>query len=226
MTLLDGSKGGQTASQLDDLEALVQVADLHPAPATFERWLRAVLDRPTADAGVTLSTVHRVKGMEWDRVVVAGATEGILPHRLAEDEEEERRVLHVAITRGRHRVVVLADAARPSPFLDELDGGAPHGATKPIAPRSSAPARTKAKIALSETPAGAVPAQAALKAWRRERATADAVPAYVVATDVMLQDIAVSRPSTAAELIKISGMGPRRLELYGDDILAVLDTLD
>jgi DNA helicase-2/ATP-dependent DNA helicase PcrA len=130
MDLLDASKGGQTASQLDDLEALVQVAALHPDPAGFEPWLRDLLGRPGAGGrgGVTLATVHRVKGQEWGDVAVFGVTDGLLPHRLALDEEEERRVLHVAITRGRSRVTVLADAERPSPFLDELAGTAPHRA--------------------------------------------------------------------------------------------------
>jgi hypothetical protein len=60
MTLLDGSKGGQSGSQLDDLDALTQVADLHPDPATFEHWLRGVFARPRDDEGITLATVHRV----------------------------------------------------------------------------------------------------------------------------------------------------------------------
>ena len=84
----------------------MQVADLHPDAATFERWLREVLRRETAPNGVTLSTVHRVKGREWDRVAVFGVNDGLVPHRLAQDEEEERRVLHVAITRGREQVVL------------------------------------------------------------------------------------------------------------------------
>jgi DNA helicase-2/ATP-dependent DNA helicase PcrA len=61
---------------------------------------------------VLLSTVHRIKGKEWDRVIVFGATQGLLPHRLGDDEEGERRVFHVALTRARHQVAVLADAAR------------------------------------------------------------------------------------------------------------------
>ncbi len=120
MALLDRSKGGQSESQVDDLEALVQLADLHPDPVTFEPWLRQVLGRRHDDRGVMLSTVHRVKGMEWNRVIVAGVSAGVFPHRLAADVEEERRVMHVAITRCRQRVVVLADAALPSSFLCEL----------------------------------------------------------------------------------------------------------
>ena len=67
-----------------------RVADLHPDPATLRALAAAGLQREAAADGVTLSTVHRVKGREWDRVVVFGVSRGILPHRLAEDVEEER----------------------------------------------------------------------------------------------------------------------------------------
>jgi DNA helicase-2/ATP-dependent DNA helicase PcrA len=226
MTLLDGSKGGQSGSQLDDLDALTQVADLHPEPATFERWLRGVLQRDHDGDGVTLSTVHRVKGMEWDRVVVAGVTEGVLPHRLAEDEEEERRVLHVAITRCRHRVVVLADAARPSVFLDELTGTATPRPPRPVVREATPLPKAKGKkAAAADVPAEAAAADEALRAWRLERCRADDVPAFVVASNATLQAIAVRRPKTAAELLSVDGIGPTKLELYGDEILAVLDTV-
>jgi hypothetical protein len=125
MSLLDRTGGGQGSSHLDDLEGLLGVADLHPDASTFEAWLRDVFQREADPSGVTLSTIHRVKGREWNRVAVFGVADGILPHRLAEDDEEERRVLHVGITRGRHRVVVLADRTRRSTFLDELAGTAP-----------------------------------------------------------------------------------------------------
>src|SRR5690606_22955605 len=111
MSQLDAS-GGAAASHGDDLEGLLQVSDLHPDPGGFEPWLRSVLRRERDATGVTLSTVHRVKGREWDRVAVFGVTEGILPHRLATDVEEERRVLHVAVTRARHQATVLVDEAR------------------------------------------------------------------------------------------------------------------
>jgi DNA helicase-2/ATP-dependent DNA helicase PcrA len=228
MTLLDGSKGGQSGSQLDDLDALTQVADLHPDPKGFEGWLRGVLGRGGSrdDGGVTLSTVHRVKGMEWDRVVVAGVTDGVLPHRLAEDEEEERRVLHVAITRCRHRVVVLADATRPSPFLGELDGTAPKRAPRPKAPREATPIpKSKGKVPLADLGPEDAPVEEALRAWRLERSRADDVPAYIVASNAVLRAIATRRPSTARELAMVDGIGPTKLELYGDEILAVLDAV-
>jgi len=119
MQRLDGG-GLQRDSHVDDLDALDALAALHPGAATFESWLRDHLRDRGGGAGVTLSTVHRVKGQEWDLVCVAGVRRGLLPHRLAEDVEEERRILHVAITRAREQVVVLTDAARPSPFIAEL----------------------------------------------------------------------------------------------------------
>jgi DNA helicase-2/ATP-dependent DNA helicase PcrA len=230
MTLLDGSKGGQSGSQLDDLDALTQVADLHSDPATFEHWLRGVFGHPRDDVGVTLATVHRVKGMEWDRVVVAGVTEGVLPHRLAEDEEEERRVLHVAITRCRHRVVVLADASRPSVFLDELTGTATKRPPRILTREAQVTPRPKSGGKKGSAPMrDLAPEEArvdeALREWRRERCQADDVPAYVVASNATLQAIAIKRPSTLKELLSVDGIGPTKLELYGEEILALLESL-
>ena len=237
MTMLDTSKGGQTGSQLDDLDALAQVADLHPDPASFETWLRGILGRGPAGAaergrspGVTLSTVHRVKGMEWDHVVVAGVTDGVLPHRLSEHEEEERRVLHVAITRARRRCVVLADSTRPSPFLGELDGTAPVRAERgkvrqrptdvtPIPKRATKAAGAAGPPSSPEAAA----AEEALKAWRTQRSRQDDVSAFIVASNALLRAIAERRPTTAEELFAVPGMGPTKLELYGDEILALLD---
>jgi DNA helicase II / ATP-dependent DNA helicase PcrA len=221
MSLLDSSGNGEGSSHLDDLVALEQVAALHPDAATFDRWLREVLRRETAPSGVTLSTVHRVKGREWNRVAVFGVNAGLVPHRLAQDEEEERRVFHVAITRGREQITLLVDDERPSPFLDELTGQAPKrqpGTTPLAVPGPSAP-RSRKKTVPSGPPG---PIEAALRAWRLERSRADRVPAFVVLQDRTLSAIAAERPTTLRELGRITGIGPTKLELYGDDILVVL----
>ena len=227
---LDRSKGGEGSSQLDDLEALLQVADLHPAIEDFDGWLRRSLGRGApAGPAVTLSTVHRVKGREWPRVVVVGVTAGLLPHRLALDEEEERRVLHVAITRARDRVVVLGDASRPSPFLAELTGEAPHRAERAptaraaTAPRSGREKRDGGRAAPGPELTGDAAARAErLRAWRRERSQDDGVPAYVVFSDATLRALAEAAPRSLPALGRVPGIGPAKLERYGADILALV----
>ena len=63
----------------------------------------------------------------------------------------------------------------------------------------------------------------ALRRWRRERAAADAVPAYVVAHDTTLAEIADVRPRSLPALRRVRGMGPAKLERYGPEILAVIE---
>ncbi len=228
MGLLDATGAGEGgSSHLDDLEALEQVAGLHPDPATFEAWLRTVFRREAAPGGVSLSTIHRVKGREWDRVAVFGVTAGLVPHRLATDEEEERRVLHVAITRGRQRVAVLADESRPSPFLAEMAGTAAHRPEQPKLPAgtSRTEARPAARVPEADLSPEDAPYEEALRAWRLDRCRRDKVSAFIVLSNRHLRAVATARPRTLAELRRVDGIGPTKLELYGDEILAVLESV-
>ena len=61
-----------------------------------------------------------------------------------------------------------------------------------------------------------------LRSWRLERSREDAVPAYVVLHDATLRELAAVRPQTTGELAAVKGLGPVKLERYGDDLLAVL----
>ena len=83
--------------------------------------------------GVRLSTIHRVKGREWPHVVVHEATAGLMPHRLASDVEEERRVFHVAITRSSERTLVVSGTPA-SPFVAQLSEPPDPNAPAPVAP--------------------------------------------------------------------------------------------
>ncbi len=61
-----------------------------------------------------------------------------------------------------------------------------------------------------------------LRAWRRETANEKGVPAYVILHDATLREIAARRPATLAELGEISGLGTKKLEAYGEAVLAVV----
>ncbi|MEL6187050.1 MAG: HRDC domain-containing protein, partial [Myxococcota bacterium] len=61
-----------------------------------------------------------------------------------------------------------------------------------------------------------------LRAWRSERARADGVPAYVVASDRVLGAVAEERPGTPEALLAISGVGPTKVERYGSELLGLI----
>jgi ATP-dependent DNA helicase RecQ len=61
-----------------------------------------------------------------------------------------------------------------------------------------------------------------LRSWRRERSREDGVPAYVVLHDATLRDLASVRPTTLHELGAVKGLGPAKLERYGDDLIGLL----
>lgn len=99
------------------------------------------MDRPgrrgqgSGKRGVTLMTVHAAKGLEFDTVFVAGLEEGLFPHEgMSEeerDEEEERRLFYVAVTRAKSRLYLTFARVRriygtdylqePSSFLRDID---------------------------------------------------------------------------------------------------------
>ena len=236
----------------DDLRALLSVAPHCADPAAFEDWLRdrladgragggegdTRLGRPSWGRGVLLATVHRVKGLEWPHVIVLSATEGLMPHRLASDVEEERRVFHVAITRCSESVLIIADGPK-SPFIAEMAwrselepaGLAAEDRARPqrrapaeaAAPAPSRSSRSKSPLIDEATEPEAAAAFQRLRQWRLDRSKADGVPAFVVFSDATLSELARHRPDTDDALLAVSGIGPAKLAAYGDalkDLLA------
>jgi superfamily II DNA helicase RecQ len=66
---------------------------------------------------------------------------------------------------------------------------------------------------------------AALKAWRTAMAKQEGKPPYVYLSDAHITDIAERDPDNAARLARCKGIGPGKLESYGETILALLDEL-
>jgi DNA helicase-2/ATP-dependent DNA helicase PcrA len=132
------SKLDNAGSRLEDLEQLALFADGYPDLNTFlaEVTLLNELSGEAAIGGpederVTLSTAHRAKGLEWRAVFILWLSEGRFPTSRADDEEEERRLFYVALTRAKDRLyLVCPEVARdryrvdvivnPSRFLAEL----------------------------------------------------------------------------------------------------------
>jgi DNA helicase-2/ATP-dependent DNA helicase PcrA len=223
--------GGAARDRWQSLAALVDLAvDLVAEEPTLDLagFVAHLAERASAQhaptvQGVTLASMHAAKGLEWDAVFVVGLVDGVVPIAQSQSRpdavEEERRLLYVAVTRAREQLTLSWSLARnpggrrSRPRSRFLDGLAPDGA--PLARRPS----KRPKVVL-EGEAGERFER--LRAWRSSTATAASVPAYVVFTDATLQAIAEARPASLRELSGLPGIGARKLELYGEDVLATL----
>jgi ATP-dependent DNA helicase RecQ len=80
----------------------------------------------------------------------------------------------------------------------------------------------RAKAAVADLPDEAIPLFEALRAWRSATAKVMGVPAYVIFHDATLREIAARRPAALSELEGLSGMGQKKLDTYGQDLLGVV----
>jgi DNA helicase-2/ATP-dependent DNA helicase PcrA len=134
-------------SRLEELEQLAVFARQFPSVEDFLTQLallsnlEAEDEQParTDDERLRLSTIHQAKGLEFDVVFVIMLCDGLFPSdrslETAEGEEEERRLLYVAITRARNELYLSYPLVRagfggsgdmlqqPSRFLEEIPKG-------------------------------------------------------------------------------------------------------
>jgi ATP-dependent DNA helicase RecQ len=61
-----------------------------------------------------------------------------------------------------------------------------------------------------------------LREWRRNVAASRGLPAYIVLHDTTIDDISRLQPASEYELLQVSGIGKRKAETYGEEILAIV----
>jgi ATP-dependent DNA helicase RecQ len=91
-----------------------------------------------------------------------------------------------------------------------------------VALREAPPPSRRRERSQSTAPAEHTPLFEALRQVRRELAAASGVPPYVVFHDATLRAMAGERPQSLEALGRISGVGVRKLEAYGNAFLEVL----
>ncbi|HEX8628498.1 MAG TPA: ATP-dependent DNA helicase UvrD2 [Catenuloplanes sp.] len=212
---------------------------------------RAEQQHAPAVDGVTLASLHSAKGLEWDAVFLVGLAEGTLPTTYAKSPdqvEEERRLLYVGVTRARQWLWLSygqsrspgGRARRPCRFLPQLDAsGGPERAGAAGAAKTE---RRRTQVASCRVCGATLLAGAdrklgrcptcpsdldeelleRLREWRARVAGQQKVPAYVVFTDATLVALAERRPARPPELLAIAGIGPRKLGLYGEAVVALV----
>ena len=140
-------------------------------------------------------------GRDMDRRGWQGVFRQMMGHDLVRPDPE------------RHGALRMTEAARP--ILRDEDSITLRRDT--LVPKSRRPA---ANALVSDEDA---PLLSALKAKRRALAEAAKVPAYVVFNDRTLIEMAETRPSSLDDLARISGVGAKKLERYGDAFLQVIN---
>jgi DNA helicase-2/ATP-dependent DNA helicase PcrA len=238
------------AELVDEEVAVRPTLDLRALVAELRQ--RADARHPPVVQGVTLASLHAAKGLEWDAVFLVGLADGTLPisHALthgpeSEPVEEERRLLYVGITRARIHLALswaLARAPggrqsrRPSRFLNGIIPRSSNddGPSRPRKQRGPTPRCRVCNGALTtptaimlrrcETCPSDIDEEllAELKEWRLRTAKEMSVPAYVVFTDNTLIAIAETLPGDDAALVAIPGIGARKLEQFGPDVLELV----
>ena len=206
-----------------DLSEAQPQADLAALVADLDR--RAEQAHAPSTDGVTLTTFHAAKGLEWDAVFVAGAQEGTLPYSATMDDpesvEEERRLFYVGITRARRHLMVSWSAARktggqarrkPSRFLDRL---------LPEEVRVTRAPQRKVRLPQPDLDYDEALFER-LRDWRKATSQAESKPAFTVFNDATLKAIAALQPSSPEQLLQVSGVGQSKLEKYGDSVLAIV----
>ncbi len=132
------------AARADTVTAFLEYAEGKGNLFTFLQTLRQLAARQPGKAGhrvqqnsedkVTITTIFRAKGREWPVVIVPHCNEGFLPYKTADNIEEERRLLYVAITRARRDLHLhYIEKFEISPFLLEAQHVALLGAVQRLA---------------------------------------------------------------------------------------------
>ena len=235
---------GALRERWDNLNAIVEMARQRK-DASFVAFVADLAEREVSQAapatqGVTLSTLHAAKGLEWDKVFVAGVSEGLIPISLAQGEdaiEEEKRLLYVGMTRARDRLCVSYSRSRhggngkrkASRFLKDLwprddksrtrvgRGGALEGGRS----KKNAARAARADFEENNSPE-VIELFERLRAWRKAEAEARLIPAFAVLTDKTLRDVAIAQPKTLVQLRVIKGIGEVKIDYFGPQILAII----
>jgi ATP-dependent DNA helicase RecQ len=126
---------------------------------------------------------------------------------------------------GEYQTLVLGEAAKPvlrGEQAVKLREGTGEART-PKVKKTGARASTAAKPAHLDDAAST--RLEALRAWRTEVAREHDLPAYIIFSNATLQELAQRNPSTLGDVATVNGVGAKKLEAYGEELLRVLSSV-
>ncbi len=175
---------------------------------------------------ITLSTVHAIKGLEAEVVYLIGANSFSFPCRASEHPildilktsdydkyEEELRVLYVAMSRAKSKLVINYYSTL-TPFIDDKT-------SRIIDNTQSKVSDYEAKKADKKKVSGGSLFNV-LRKWRLEKSRELNVKAFQVFSDKTLLEICQNNPLTMRELHSVNGIGPTKAKRFGEDVLKIV----
>lgn len=220
----------RTNRQLNDLALLFKQRGIAHIIRSDEH--RRPTDAQANEDAVTLATIHGIKGLEAEMVFVIGCTNVNFPCKASEHpvmeifkvdeydkEEEERRLLYVAMSRAKRSLYLSYSGKGLSSFIDEpLKNMIDETNGSTLAKPASKQTRQSKNGASAQ-----VDIFAGLREWRRELAATHGVAPFMILHDRTLQDIASNMPMQISDLDDIYGLGPTKIRKYGKEILRIVN---
>jgi DNA helicase-2/ATP-dependent DNA helicase PcrA len=109
----------------DQRETLIAVAEGCANVSEIEQRILSLFQNSDDEGqrpAVVLSSVHKAKGLEFDRVFILNWTFNKRKPKTPEDAQEERNIFYVAITRAKRQLLRVAEGGTPSAVKEQADG--------------------------------------------------------------------------------------------------------
>jgi DNA helicase-2/ATP-dependent DNA helicase PcrA len=246
------SGAGRARERWEAVSALVTTIEELPGSATLaakyvleEMRLRAKESHSPTPNSVTLCTLHKAKGLEWEAVFMVNLTEGSLPSSYASTDAmvaEERRLAYVGVTRAK-RVLHLTFsrtssrgwASKPSRFLTAFGLTSAKPTTRRPRTKAARPRATTCRdcgnaltaamgavgLCASCLPSVANDLADRISSWRRAKATDARVTVEEVLSDDLLWRIVLARPTKLGEIVALEGFTESGASSSGRAIVAL-----
>ncbi len=243
----------RTNRQVDAISELMARAGIKHVKRTVEERNKREADEDE----VTVSTIHAIKGLEAEIVYIIGANAKNMPCKASEHPlletvkandtydkyEEERRLLYVAMSRAKSRLIINY-SGKISPFIDDaLINKIRKNRFRRPAPNESLLYNSDNKYLAAEglnvqvnsginsvghykaSPNLAVPRSKLydeLKDYRYIKSKELNIPAYHIFSNKTLMELVEAMPTSFEDLESITGFGPYKIRRYGNDIIRII----
>lgn len=106
VTAKDAAEASNSIEKLENLDRLEDLSSQFSRTIDFLEHIKSLINFEKTSEGpaVSLSTLHKAKGTEFNSVIIPGLSEGLIPHKRTINIEEEHRLLYVGITRARNEL--------------------------------------------------------------------------------------------------------------------------